>query len=72
VTGASYEGGPLDGTVQYIGEAPHWQGDGETVDVVDDEPTGEETAENVPVPDGGTERPDVDGQSTWGDWEGSA
>ena len=72
MSGRSYDGPALDGSVQYIGEAPHWQGDGETVDVVDDSEVGEETTENVPVPDGGTKRPDVDGQSTWSDWEGSA
>lgn len=36
---ASYEGPPLDGTYQPISEAPHWQGDGETVDVVDGQST---------------------------------
>mgnify|MGYP006993518046 CR=1 FL=1 len=72
MTRRSYSGPDYDGTVQYITEAPAWQGDGETVDIVDDAPVGEETTENVPVPDGGTERPDVDGQSTWADWEGSA
>lgn len=65
----SYEGPALDGRMQHLAEAPYWQGDGETVDVVTDEPVGQETAENVPVPDGG-ERPDVDGQTTWADWEG--
>jgi hypothetical protein len=68
MSGRSYEGPALDGTVQYLGEAPYHQGDGETVDVVDDEPTGEETTTNVPdlTPD----RPDIDGQSTWDDWGG--
>jgi len=68
MSGRSYEGPALDGTVQYLGDAPHWQGDGETVDVVDDTPLGEETTTNVP--DLQVERPDVDGQSTWADWGG--
>jgi hypothetical protein len=72
VSGRSYDGPALDGTVQYISEAPHWQGDGETVDVVDDEPTGEETVEDVPVPDAGDRRPDVEGQTTLEDWGWSA
>ncbi|QLH77472.1 hypothetical protein HZS55_09260 [Halosimplex rubrum] len=72
MSGRSYDGPAIDGSVQYISEAPYWQGDGETVDVVDDSELGEERTENVPMPDGGAERPDVDGQSTWADWEGSA
>lgn len=32
----SYDGDPVDGTVQYISEAPHRQDDGKTVDIVDD------------------------------------
>lgn len=68
MSGANYDGPALDGTVQYLSEAPHWQGDGETVDVFDDEPTGEETVEDVPVPDGGDRRPDVEGQTTLDDW----
>ena len=67
-----YEGSALDGTVQYISEAPHWQGDGETVDVVDDGTAGEETVEDVPVPDADDRRPDVEGQTTVDDWRGSA
>lgn len=67
----SYKGEPLDGTYQPISEAPYWQGEGETVDVVDDTEVGEETVENVPVLDGG-ERPDVEGQTTWDDWRWSA
>jgi len=58
---ASYDGPSLDGTVQYLGEAPYWQSDdGETVDVVDDEETGEVRTESVPVPHGGAQRPDID------------
>ncbi|QLD84638.1 hypothetical protein HWV23_02835 [Natronomonas halophila] len=70
---ASYDGPALDGTVQHLSEAPYWQGDGETVDVVDDrvDGAGEERTENVPVPDGG-EKPDVDGQTTLEDWGWSA
>lgn len=58
------EGVEIDATMQHFSEAPYWQGDGETVDATDD-PSGEVTAENVPVPG---ERPDVEGQSTWDDW----
>jgi hypothetical protein len=65
-----YEGPAVDETVQYLGEAPYWQGDGETVAVVDDTETGEISTEAVPEPDGGAERPDVEGQSTWDDWTG--
>jgi hypothetical protein len=67
MSGRSYEGPALDGTVQYLGDAPHWQGEGETVDVVDDTPVGEETVENVPDLQA---RSDVEGQSTWSDWGG--
>jgi len=71
MTARRYEGDPLDGTVQYISEAPHWQGDGETVDVVDDrDDQGEVATENVPLPNGGRDRPDVDGQTTLDDWAG--
>jgi hypothetical protein len=73
VASRSYEGDALDGTVQYIGEAPHWQGDGETVDVVDDEPIGTETTEGVPVlDDPEVEPPDAEGQTTFEDWGWSA
>lgn len=61
-----YRGSPLDGTVQHLSEAPYWQGEGETVDVVDDEPAGEERVEGVPTP--GDEGPDEPGQSTLDDW----
>jgi hypothetical protein len=75
MTGRSYEGPPLDGSVQYLAEAPYWRSDGgETVDVVDDEETGEVSAENVPQPPQTPDerRPDVDGQTTFDDWEWSA
>jgi len=73
VSRRSYQGPALDGTYQPISEAPHWQGEGETVDVVDDAPVGEERAESVPVPDG-DERPDVDEdrQTTLDEWRWSA
>jgi len=68
VASRSYDGFALDGSYQTIDEAPYWQGDGETVNVVDDRlEGGDERTENVPVPDGG-QRPDVDGQSTLSDW----
>jgi len=71
MSGRSYEGDPIDGTYQPISEAPYWQGEGETVDVVDDTELGEEQTENVPIPDGGTPE-DVDGQTTLEDWGWSA
>lgn len=72
-----YSGPALDGTVQYLNEAPYWANDGETVDATDPEPPGEERTENVPVPDGGRRDrdgpvDDVDGQTTWDDWGWSA
>lgn len=63
----AYEGPSLDGTVQHLSEAPHWQGEGETVAVVDDRETGEATVENVPAPDGDV-RPDADSQTTLDEW----
>lgn len=71
---SSYSGDPPDGTVQYITERPELDDVGETVDVVDDrvDAEGEATVENVPVPDGGRERPDTDGQTTLDDWGWSA
>jgi hypothetical protein len=67
VSGRQYRGPAIDGTVQHLSEAPHWQGDGETVDVVDDTPIGEETIENVPVPDK-PDVPDQTGRTTFDDW----
>jgi hypothetical protein len=74
VSGRQYDGPALDGTVQHISEATYWQGDGETVDVVDNTPVGEERTEGVPVPDGGAERPDVDEdrQTRLDEWRWSA
>ena len=65
-----YDGDPVDGTVQYITEAPHWQDDGETVDVVDDrlDADGETRVEDVPDPDGRERRPDTTGQTKLDDW----
>jgi hypothetical protein len=71
MSGRSYEGPALDGTVQHLSEAPHWQGDGETVDVPGDTDDGEVTTENVPAPapESEPDRPDdVDGQTTLDDW----
>lgn len=62
----TYEGPDLDGTVQYLSEAPYWQNDGETVDVTPEE-TGEERAENVPIP-GKPNIENIDGQTTFDDW----
>ncbi len=77
----SYDGPALDGTVQYITERPAALGDddsGETVEATPD-PDGEVTTENVPDFGPGPEspattpdRPAATGQTTWGDWEGSA
>lgn len=85
MSGRTYEGPPLDGTYQHFSERPYGDEDGETVDVVesDGDDPGEATVEGVPIPDDPTEergdpggadpiRPDVDGQSTWDDWRGSA
>lgn len=75
MNGRSYSGPALDGTVQTIDEAPHWQDDlDEEADAVayatDPEAGGQETTENVPVleADDDRERPDVAGQSTLADW----
>ena len=67
------DGVAIDGGYQHISEAPACTNDpdGETVKVVDDTEVGEETTENVPVPDGG-ERPETTGQTTLDDWGWSA
>ena len=69
----SYEGAAIDGRGQHISEAPYWQDDGETVDVVDEDldSAGEESVENVPVPDG-CDRPDTTGQTTLDDYVGGS
>lgn len=64
-----YEGPALDGTVQHLSEAPHWAGEGETVDIIDDSDAGEEHVENVPTPATAVEPPEREGQSTWDDWD---
>ena len=48
----SYKRPALDATGQHISDAPYWQGDGETVDVVDDriDAAGEIRVEVFPVP----------------------
>ncbi|PSP81731.1 hypothetical protein BRC88_02230 [Halobacteriales archaeon QS_4_69_225] len=70
----SYEGPALDGRGQHISEAPYWQDDGETVNVVDDrlDAGGETCVEDVPVPNGGEQRPDTTGQATLDEWGGQA
>jgi len=62
-----YDGPPLDVTGQHITEAPYWQGEGETVDVIGGEKTGEETYENVPTPEDDPD-PETVGQTTLEDW----
>lgn len=71
MSGRSYDGTPIDGTVQHLSEAPYWQGEGETVEVIDDAPVGEETVEDVPDLSGNPETPDVDSQTTLDDWRWS-
>jgi hypothetical protein len=70
----SYDGPAVDATGQHISEAPYWQDDGETVDVVDDrlDASGETRVEDVPVPDGRDRRPDTTGQTTLGDYVGGS
>jgi len=60
-----YDGPAIDAIGQHISDAPYWQGEGETVDIVTDDATGEERVENVPAP---TSRPDTDGQTTLDEW----
>ncbi|UIP00306.1 hypothetical protein Hbl1158_02745 [Halobaculum sp. CBA1158] len=70
MSGRSYEGPALDGTVQYITERPAALGsDGETVDATPD-PAGREETVGVPELEaaGDVERPDTRGQTTWTDW----
>jgi len=67
MSGRSYEGPSLDGSVQYLSEAPYWQGEGETVKVVDDAPAGEETGEGVQSPDDGVTQPEETGRTTLDD-----
>lgn len=71
MTSRSYEGPSIDVGWQYFHERPAATNlDEEAEDVVyatAPEDSGEERAENVPIPKR-QERPDVDGQSTIGDW----
>jgi hypothetical protein len=70
----SYDGPAIDGTVQHISEAPHWQDDGETVDVVDDrlDAGGGTRVEDVPELDGRRQGPNQTGQTKITEWGGSA
>lgn len=69
MSGASYNGPALDGTVQFITERPELdeddQDDGETVYCTPAEQPGEERTENVPVPE---VEPDAEGQTSLDDW----
>ena len=67
-----YEGDELDYAWQYFDERPaadSEEADGapEIVYATDPEDDGEESVENVPVPDS-KQRPDVNGQTTLDDW----
>ncbi|WP_435349737.1 hypothetical protein [Haloarchaeobius sp. HRN-SO-5] len=64
MTGRSYDGPALDYTWQSITERPELDDD-DTVYCTPAEPEGEETTENVPVPDLDS---DADGQTTFEDW----
>lgn len=73
----SYEGDPLDGTVQYITERPELdenddalEGEDELVYATEPEPEGQETTENVPVPTVRPEPVDEEGQTSLEDWSG--
>ncbi len=71
MSGRRYEGHALNGTDQPLSEAPHWAGEGETVDVTP-QPDGKTITEDVPVPVPSDEpdRPDVEGQTTLADYTG--
>jgi hypothetical protein len=60
-------------TGQHISEAPYWQDNGETVDVVDDrlDAGGETRVEDVPSPGGHERHPDATGQTTLDEWGGA-
>ncbi|KDE57424.1 hypothetical protein EL22_12280 [Halostagnicola sp. A56] len=75
MSGRSYEGPALDGTVQYITERPELEKEAESVVyATDPEDIGEERTEGIPEidSDGEVERPDVDGQTSFADWGWSA
>lgn len=62
------DGVGIDATNQHIADAPAYNDpNGETVGVVDDTETGEETVEGVDA----ARRPDGPGQSTLDDWRWS-
>lgn len=65
----SVDGVRIDATYQPISEAPYWQGEGETIDVVDDEAVGEETTEGEIDFD---PTPETSGQTTLDEWRWSA
>ncbi|WP_135827319.1 hypothetical protein [Halorussus halobius] len=64
----SYDGPAIDASYQYITERPSLDDSADTVYATAPEPDGEETTEDVPVPDGGRPEEDVDGQTTLDDW----
>jgi hypothetical protein len=65
----SVEGVTIDAGYQHISEAPAYNDpDGETVEVVDDAPVGEERVVGVSPP---REPPDIEGQTTLDDWRWS-
>ncbi|MDJ1431480.1 hypothetical protein [Halostagnicola sp. A-GB9-2] len=71
MSGRSYDGPALDGTVQYITERPELDKEAESVVyATEPEPVGQERTEGVPEIDSEQEvdRPDVDGQSSFEDW----
>lgn len=75
MTTRRYAGPALDHSWQYIGERPALEEETDgVVYATEPEPDGEETVEDVPVPEGFEEvdRPDVEGQSTFADWGWSA
>lgn len=71
----SYDGDPIDGTVQHISERPSLEEDADdVVYATDPSEGGEENTENVPDitdpsdADDGPERPVVKGQTTLPEW----
>lgn len=67
------DGVGIDAAYQHFSEAPHWQGAGETIEVVDDAATGDEFSTDVPSPTE-AKRPAVEGDrqtrlDEWG-WSG--
>jgi hypothetical protein len=64
VTDTSNDPLALSGSASSCSEASVWHNDGETIDVIDDEPVGEEITENVPSPDSGDQVQDADCRGT--------